>query len=344
MRLGDIARLLEADLEGDGEVEIAACAPLEAAGPGTITFLADPRLRGRLATTRASAVILPRDGTPSPVPALRVAQPYLAFVQVLERLHPSPRPDPGIHPTAILGRDTRLGPNAHVGPYVVIGDRVVVGADAVIHARVTVYNDVEIGDAFTAHAGAVVREGVRIGHRVTLHAGVVIGSDGFGFLPLPEGTRKIPQVGTVVLEDDVEIGANSTVDRAMLGETRIGRATKIDNLVMIGHGSAVGPGCLLAAQVGLAGGTRLGARVMMGGQAGASGHLTIGEGARVAAQAGVHQDVPPGAVVGGSPALPVETYRRVSAALSRLPEALRRLRRLERLLGHAGPHGNRPHP
>lgn len=344
MRLGDIARLLEADLEGDAEIEIRACAALEAAGPGTITFLADPRHRGRLAATRASAVILPRDGTPSPVPALRVAQPYLAFVQVLERLHPAPRPAPGVHPTAILGRETRLGPNAHVGPYAVIGDRVVIGADAVIHARVTVYDGVEIGDGFTAHAGVVVREGVRIGHRVTLHAGAVIGSDGFGFLPLPDGARKIPQVGTVVLEDDVEIGANSTVDRAMLGETRIGRGTKLDNLVMVGHGSTIGPGCLLAAQVGLAGGTRLEARVMMGGQAGASGHLTIGEGARVAAQAGVHQDLPAGAVVGGSPAVPVETYRRVSAALSRVPDALRRLRRLERRLGLSGPQTDRSGP
>ena len=335
MRLGDIARFLGADLEGDEDLEITDCASFEDAGPGMLTFAADRRLLGRLRLTRASAVILPREAPPSPVPALRVPHPYLAFVEVVERFHPPVRPPAGIHPTAVIASDARIGRNAYIGPHVVIGERVVIGADAVLHAGVTLYPEVVIGDAFTAHARVVVRERVRIGNRVILHAGAVIGSDGFGFLPLASGHRKIPQVGTVVLEDDVEIGANTTVDRATLGETRVGRGTKIDNLVMIGHGTVLGAECLLAAQVGLAGGTRVGAGVMMGGQAGASGHLTIGDGARIAAQAGVHQDVSPGATVGGSPAVPIGAYRRISAALSRLPDALRRLRRVEQHLGMA---------
>jgi UDP-3-O-[3-hydroxymyristoyl] glucosamine N-acyltransferase len=217
----------------------------------------------------------------------------------------------------------------------VVGERVRLGRDAVLHANVVVYDDATIGDDFVAHAGAVVREGVRIGDRVVLHAGAVIGTDGFGFLPLPDGNRRIPQVGTVVLEDDVEIGANATVDRAALGATVVGRGTKIDNLVMIGHGCRIGAGCLLAAQVGLAGSTHLGARVMMGGQAGAAGHLTIGDGAQIAAQSGLHRDIPAGARYGGYPAMDVGRWRRVTMSMPRLPELFRRLRRVEQRLGLA---------
>jgi len=201
---------------------------------------------------------------------------------------------------------------------------------------VVIYPRVRIGDGFTAHAGVVVREDVRIGDRVTLHAGAVIGSDGFGYVPQEGGHRKIPQVGTVVLEDDVEIGANTTVDRAALGATVVGRGTKIDNLVMVGHGSRIGPHCLLAAQVGLAGGTRLGAHVMLGGQAGLAGHLTVGDRARVAARSGVHGDVPAGAAYGGYPATEVHRWRRAAVGFFRLPEVLRRLRRVEQALGLPG--------
>jgi len=178
-----------------------------------------------------------------------------------------------------------------------------------------------------------VREGVTIGDRVTLHAGVVLGTDGFGFLPLPDGNRKIPHVGTVVIEDDVEIGANTTIDRAALGATVVGRGSKLDNLVMVGHGCRIGPGCLLAGQVGLAGSTVLGARVMLGGQVGSAGHLAIGDAAQVAAQSGIHRDIPPGARHGGYPAVEVSVWRRVTAALPRLPELFRRVRRLEQRLG-----------
>ena len=334
MRLGELARVLGATLEGGTEdVEITGVAGIEDAPPGTLTFLADRRHESHLASTRAAAVLVSPDGPPAPLPTLRVAHPYLAFVEAMELLHPARRPVPHVHPTAVIAPTAEIGPGATVGAYVVVGDGVRIGRDAILHPHVTIYHDVQIGDGFTAHAGAVVRDAVVIGDRVTLHAGAVIGSDGFGFVPRPEGHRKIPQVGTVIVEDDVEIGANSTVDRATLGATWIGRGTKIDNLVMIGHGCQIGPRCLLAAQVGLAGGTRLGAGVMLGGQVGASGHLVIGDGAQVAAQSGVHREIPAGAVYGGYPAVEIRQWRRAMTSLPRLPEVLRRLRRVEKALG-----------
>jgi UDP-3-O-[3-hydroxymyristoyl] glucosamine N-acyltransferase len=340
MKLEEVARVLGCELRGDGAIEIRDVASIEDAGPGTLTFLADPRLAGRLATTRASAVVLSPDAGDVALPSLRAAHPYLAFVGAVELFHPpAPRPAAGIHPTAVVADGAVVGPGSWVGPHVVVGERVTIGRDAVLHANVTIYADTRIGDAFTAHAGAVVREGVRIGDRVTLQAGAVVGGDGFGYLPLPDGNRRIPQIGTVVLEDDVEIGANATVDRATLGATVIGRGTKIDNLVMIGHGCRLGTGCLLAAQVGLAGSTTVGARVMMGGQVGVAGHVTIGDGAQIAAKSGVHQDLPPGVAQAGIPAMEARHWRRVLAAWVRLPDLARRLRRVERSLGirDAGP-------
>jgi len=333
MRLADLARLLDCELRGDGAVEIVDVAAIDDARPATITFLADTRAATKLATTRAAAVILARDAPPGELPALLTSHPYLAFIRAIELFHPPAAIVPGIHPMAVIGEGTTLGPGAAVGPHVVVGRRVTVGRDAVLHPNVTIYDDVRIGDGFTAHAGAIVREGVTIGNRVTLHAGVVLGTDGFGFLPLPDGNRKIPHVGTVVIEDDVEIGANTTIDRAALGATVVGRGSKLDNLVMLGHGCRIGPGCLLAAQVGLAGSTVLGARVMLGGQVGSAGHLAIGEGAQVAAQSGLHRDIPAGARYGGYPAVEVSVWRRITAALPRLPELFRRVRRLEQRLG-----------
>jgi len=314
-------------------VEITDVAPLETAGPGTITFLADRRLAGKLATTGASAVILGQADPEIPRPTLRAAHPYLAFVGAIELFHPAERPPAGMHPTAVVAPSAVIGANASIGPHAVVGERVVIGRDAVLHPRVTIYPRVRIGDGFTAHAGVTVREDVTIGHRVTLHAGAVIGSDGFGYVPSAAGHRKIPQIGTVVLEDDVEIGANATVDRAALGQTVVARGVKIDNLVMVAHGCRIGPGSMLAAQTGIAGGVSLGSFVMLGGQVGVSGHLTIGDGVQVAAQSGIHENIPAGRIYGGYPAVEVRTWRRTTASLLRLPEVLRRLRRIEARLG-----------
>jgi UDP-3-O-[3-hydroxymyristoyl] glucosamine N-acyltransferase len=334
MRLSEIARALGGELQGDGELEIVDVAALEDAPPGTLTFLADRRLAPRLGTTRAAAVILPRDAPEVALPSVRVGHPYLAFVAAVELLHPRPpRPLPRIDPTAIIAASARLGPGAVIEPHVVVGARARIGRDATLHANVIIYDDVAIGDGFTAHAGVVVREGTRIGDRVVLHPGAVIGSDGFGYLPLPDGNRKIPQIGTVVLEDDVEIGANATIDRGTLAATVVGRGTKIDNQVQVAHGCRIGPECLVAAQVGISGSTTLGERVMVGGQVGFAGHQTIGDRARLAAKSGVHTDVPAGAAYGGYPATDVRVWRRVSAALGKLPGLLRRVRRVERVLG-----------
>jgi UDP-3-O-[3-hydroxymyristoyl] glucosamine N-acyltransferase len=338
MKLAEIARALGCELRGDGDVDVVDVAPIEDAPPGTLTFLADRRLAGKLAASRASAVLLPLDAADVPLPSLRVPHPYVAFVAAVELFHPAPpRPPPSVHPTAVIAPGATVGPGTWIGPHVVVGERTRIGRDATLHANVTLYDDVAIGDGFTAHAGAVVRERVRIGHRVVLHAGAVIGSDGFGYLPLPDGIRKIPHVGTVVLEDDVEVGANATVDRAAFGATVVGRGTKIDNLVMVGHGCRIGPECLLAAQVGLAGSTTLGTRVMLGGQVGAAGHHTIGDGAQVAAKSGVRGDVPPRAVYAGYPAIDVRRWRRAMSSVPHLPELLRRLRRVERMLGAETP-------
>src|SRR3989454_2915879 len=321
MKLSQIARALGGELRGDGGVEIVDVAPIEDASPEPLTFLADRRLAPRLATTRAAAVLVPPDAPQVALPSVRVAHPYLAFVAAVELFHPPPpRPALGVHPSAVIAASARLGPGAVVGPHVVVGERTTIGRAATLHANVTIYDDVAIGDGFTAHAGVVVREGTRIGDRVVLHAGAVIGSDGFGYLPLPEGIRKIPQIGTVVLEDEVEVGANATVDRAALGATVVGRGTKIDNLVMVAHGCRSCPRCLLAAQVGLSGSSTLGARVLLGGQVGLAGHQTVGDRAQVAAKSGVHGDVPAGAVYGGYPASEVRVWRRGAAPPLRLPQ------------------------
>ena len=336
MELRELARALRCALRGDGSVEIVGVASIEDAPPGTLTFLADRRLAASLGTTRAAAVILPPDAADVAIPSLRTPHPYLAFVAAVELFHPpAPRPEPAVHPTAVVASSAVVGPGAWIGAHVVVGERVRIGRDATLHPNVTIYPDAEIGDGFTAHAGVVVRERVRIGDRVVLHAGAVIGSEGFGHLPLPDRIRRIPHVGTVVIEDDVDIGANTTVDRAPLAATVIARGTKIDNLVMVAHGCRIGPECLIAAQVGLAGSTTLGRRVMVGGQVGFAGHLTVGDGAQVAAQSGVAGDVPAGSVYGGYPATDVRVWRRVSGAVARLPALLRRVRRLERQVGGA---------
>ena len=303
---------------------------LEEAGPGDVAFLANPRYASQAATTKASAIIVPADAGDLPCATLRTANPYLAFAEVLGLFHVPRQPPPGIHPTAVVAADARIAEPASIGAYAVIGDGVEIGAGATIHPHVTIYPGVRIGRSFTAHAGVVVREDVVIGDRVVLHSGVVLGADGFGFAPTPQGAVKIPQTGNVVVEDDVEIGANTTVDRATLGATMIRRGAKLDNLVMVGHNCEVGAHSFLAAQVGLAGSTKIGRGVQMGGQAGAAGHLTIGDGVQVVAQSGVPNSVPAGRIVGGYPAMEVTRWRRISAALLRLPELLQRVRRLER--------------
>jgi len=333
MKLSEIAQRLGGEVWGNGAVEIVGVNSIDEAKANELTFVANKKYLAKLATTKAAAVILAPSDPAVSLPSLRMANPYLAFARVLEWFSPPYMPPLGVHPTAVVATTARIGSAAAIGPYTVIGENVVIGDHACIFAHVVIYPQVRIGRYFTAHAGAVVREGTTIGDRVVLQSGVVIGGDGFGYVPLPDGsTYKIPQAGTVVLEDEVEVGANTTIDRATVGTTVIHRGAKIDNLVMIAHGCEVGEGALLAAQVGLSGSTKLGAGVRMGGQVGAAGHLTVGKNTMVAAQSGIPHDVPENSVIGGYPAVDILSWRRYSAVLPRLPDLVRRVRRLERAL------------
>ena len=336
MTLAEIARLIGCDLHGDGSVTIQSLAPIDTAGPGQLTFLAHPRYNHFLATTRAAAVILARDADATSVPSLRSDDPYRSFAKALELFYRAPEFGPGIHSTAVIAASARVAPDAAIGPYAVIGERTSIGPGARIAAHVVIAEHVAIGRDFTAHPFVSVREGTRIGDRVILQSGVKIGGDGFGYTVGDNGgIMKIPQCGRVVIEDDVEIGANTTIDRAAVGDTIIRRSAKLDNLVMVAHGCDIGSGAMLAAQTGLSGSTKIGKFVRMGGQVGCAGHLVIGDGAQVAAKSGVPNDVAAGAIVGGIPAIDVRLWRRISAALLRLPELIRRLRRVERQLGIA---------
>lgn len=333
MRLAELATRLDCELHGDGEIEITGVGTIENAGPGEITFIANPRYARHLAQTKASAVILPADGPTAPVASLRTSEPYLAFARAVEEFHRPIKVPLGVHPTAIVAPTARIGSGASIGAYCVIGDGVTIGSEARLAPHVVIYPDVRIGERFVAHSQVTVRERVRIGNDVILYSGAVVGSDGFGYAVTREGRiHKIVQAGDVVLEDGVEVGANATVDRAAVGSTVLRRGVKIDNLVQVGHGCDVGDGSMLAAQTGLSGSTRVGKFVRMGGQSGAAGHLTIGDGAQVAAQGGVASSVAPGSTVGGYPAVEAALWRRMTAALHRLPALFRRVRKLEKHL------------
>jgi UDP-3-O-[3-hydroxymyristoyl] glucosamine N-acyltransferase len=330
MKLSEVAQRLGCELRGNGETEVCGVNSIDEAGPGELTFVANKKYLAKLPALKAAAVILSPDAPEVGLPSLRTANPYLAFAQALELFYPPYTPPEEVHPTAVIASSARIGVHASIGPYAVIGEEVVIGDHARIFAHVVIYPNVSIGHRFTAHAGVVVREGTRIGDRVVLQSGVVLGGDGFGYVPLPDGsTYKIPQSGVVVLEDEVEIGVNTTIDRATVGATVIRRGAKIDNLVMVGHGCEVGEGALLAAQVGLSGSTKLEAGVRMGGQVGAAGHLTVGKNTMVAAQSGIPRDVPANSVIGGYPAVDILSWRRYSAVLPKLPDLVRRVRRLE---------------
>jgi len=331
MKLSAIAAALEVRLEnGSPETEIHGLNGIEQAGPGELTFVSNPKYAGAARTTRASAVIVNEDFPAIPAAMLRAKDPYLSFARALELFHPPRRYSAGIHPTAVVHVSARIGPGAHIGPYVVVDEDVEIGANAVLLAHVVIYRGAKIGDNFFAHSHAVVRESCRIGNNVLLQNGVVIGGDGFGFARTTEGHwHKIPQPAPVVIEDDVEVQANSCIDRASVGQTRIKRGVKVDNLVQVGHGSMVGEDALLCAQVGIAGSTEIGDRVILTGQVGVVGHVKVGDNAIVTPQSGVAGNIPAGALVSGAPAVDHKLWLKYSAILPRLPEIARALRKKE---------------
>jgi UDP-3-O-[3-hydroxymyristoyl] glucosamine N-acyltransferase len=331
VKLAELARELDAELRGDGGVEIKGVAGIEQAGPGDLTFLANPRYAAHLRTTRAAAVVLAPGQEAGRVPCLLSENPYLAFARAVALLRPPLRPVPGVHPSAQVHPSAVLGPEVHVGALAVLGPGVRVGARSALHPHVVLYEGVELGEDCVLHSGVQVRERCRLGNRVVVQNGAVVGGDGFGFARDRDGRyHKFPQVGVVVIEDDVEIGALTAIDRAALGETRIGRGTKIDNLVQVGHSVTIGEDAVLAGQVGVAGSSRIGSRVTLAGQVGVAGHLTIGDGVVATAQTGIPGSVDPGTVVSGYPAIENRAWLRSSAVFARLPELQKRLRELER--------------
>lgn len=346
--LGELAQALQARLDGDPARVVTGVAPLDTAGPDQISFLTDARYHDAARASRAGAFLAPRDVSDLPAPVLHCAAPQQALIDLLRLFHPTPPAPPGVDRAAVVASDARVHATASIGPLTVVEAGAVVGAGVRLHALVHVGPGVEIGEDSVVYPHVSLREGVRIGRRVVIHAGAVLGADGFGFAFDGSAHRKVPQVGGVLIEDDVEIGANTTIDRATFGDTIVRRGTKIDNLVQVAHNVEVGEHSLLAAQVGVAGSCRIGRRVVLAGQVGVADHVTLGDGVVAAAQAGIPSDLEAGAHVWGTPTRPIAQIRRIVAAQGRLPELLHRVRALERRLeqlagrlGLAGEEGGR---
>jgi len=330
VKLAALAQKIGARLDGDGDIDVSGVAGIEDAGPGDVTFLANPRYASRLATTRASAVIADEAISGAPCAVLRTPTPYVTFADALGVLCPPPPLPTGISPLAAVDPTAELGSDVSVGPFSVIGPRVRIGARTAVGSHVSIGPEATLGDDCVVHPHVSIRHAVTIGHRVTLQDGAVVGSEGFGFATRSDGSHQpIPQVGRVVIEDDVLIGAQSVVARPAVGETRVGAGTKIDALVQIAHGVKVGRQVLLAAQVGIAGSTVVEDGVVMAGQVGVTGHVRVGRGAVANAKTGITKDVPPGTHLSGMPGWEVSEWRTAFVLLRRMPEFRRRLLELE---------------
>ena len=328
--LRELAERLRCRLEGDGSLDIIRVAPIDTAGPGDLTFLSNPRYASKLPLTKASAVIADDSVKSAPCAVLRTPHVYLTFAEAVAILTPRVRPAAGRSPLASVDPTAEIGADVAIAAFVVIGPRARVGARTILHPHVTIAAEAALGEECEIHAHASIREGVQLGHRVVVQDAAVIGSDGYGFARRADGThQKIPQIGGVTIDDDVEIGAGTTIDRPAVGETRIGAGTKIDNLVQVAHGVQIGRNVLLAAQVGVAGSTVIEDSVMMAGQSGAAGHVRLGAGAAVLAKSAVTKDVGAGEQVAGIPAGDAAEWREISVLLRRLPELRRTVSALE---------------
>jgi UDP-3-O-[3-hydroxymyristoyl] glucosamine N-acyltransferase len=331
VKLSDIAARLDCVLKGDGEVEITGVAGIDEAGPGQLTFVSNPKYAVKARSTHASAVIVSPGFPEIAAATLRNANPYLAFARAVELFYEPPAPPREIDTTARIAASAKIGINASIGAYVVIEDGVHIGMNCTISPFVHISRGARIGDNFRAYSHVSVREFCRIGNNVILQDGAKVGTDGFGYAKQDDGRYyKILQSGIVVLEDDVEIGANATIDRATIGETRIRRGAKIDNLVQAGHASDVGENTLLCAQVGLAGSSKIGRNVILTGQVGVAGHLEIGDGVVATAQTGIPNSIEAGQIVSGYPAIENKLWLKSSAVFKRLPELLKRIEALEK--------------
>ena len=330
--LGRLADALGASLQGDAGRVVSGVAPLDAAGPDQVSFLTERKYLAQAQVSRAGALLVGRDVAGLAGPLLRVDRPQQALIVLLGLFHPEPIPEPGVHPTACVAGDARVDRSASVGPLAVVEAEAVIGPHTRVGALCFVGRRAVLGEDVRLHPHVVVREDVRIGNRVIVHPGAVLGADGFGYAFDGAAHRKIPQVGGLRIEDDVEIGANTAIDRATLGETVVRRGTKIDNLVQIGHNCDVGEDVILVSQVGIAGSSRVGNRAMLAGQVGVADHVTIGAGAILTAKSGVPNDVPAGEIWSGIPSRPTSEQKRIWAGESQLPELIKRVRALEKRL------------
>ncbi|WP_026082534.1 UDP-3-O-(3-hydroxymyristoyl)glucosamine N-acyltransferase [Mastigocladopsis repens] len=339
-KLGDAAASNSLSFNKDNDPEITEVAAVDEATKGALSYIEGAKFASMVSKTSASALILPPDETLQTQAIERdivwivTPEPRLLFAKVIALFYHPWRPTPEIHPTAVIHPTAKIGNEVYIGAHVVIQQGVEIGTDVCVHPNVVIYPDVKIGDRTTLHANCSIHERTRIGRDCVIHSGAVIGAEGFGFVPSSTGWVKMEQSGYTVLEDGVEVGCNSAIDRPAVGETRVGRYTKIDNLVQIGHGCQIGAGCALAGQSGMAGGVKLGNGVILAGQSGVANQVKMGDRAIATAQAGVHHDVAPGEMVSASPAVPYKQYLKVSAILNRLPEMYQALKQLQRKLNN----------
>jgi UDP-3-O-[3-hydroxymyristoyl] glucosamine N-acyltransferase len=338
-QLGDAITAHSLTIQPNQDPEISGVAPVDEAISGTISYIEGAKFASLLNSTAASALILPQDeqlqmqATERGIAWLSTPEPRLLFAKAIALFYQPYRPNPDIHPTSVIHPTAKIGDNVYIGAHVVISQGVEIGNGAIIHPNVVIYPDAKISDRTTLHANCTIHERTIIGADCVIHSGAVIGAEGFGFVPTRTGWLKMEQSGYTVLEDGVEVGCNSAIDRPAVGETRVGRNTKIDNLVQIGHGCQIGAGCAIAGQAGMAGGVKVGNRVILAGQTGIANQVKIGDGAIASAQAGIHNNIAPGEIVSGSPAMPHKLYLKVSAVYSRLPDIYQSLKQLQRQLG-----------
>lgn len=340
MKFGEIiAQLGSSQSVGDRDLEITGVAAVDKASSGTLSYVDRGKPLRFVQETQASALILPPDSTLQAAATdrgiawLEVPAPRLAFAQAIALFYQPYRPAPHIHPSAVIDPSAKLGQNVSIGAHVVISADVTIGDDTCIHPNVVVYPDVQIGDRVTLHSNCTIQEHVRIGHDCVINSGTVIGGEGFGYVPTPQGWYKMNQSGYVILEDKVEVGCNCAIDRPSVGETRIGRDTKLDNMVHIAHGVQIGSGCAIAAQVGIAGGVTLGNYVILAGQVGVANEAKLGDRSVASSKAGVHGDVEPGQIVSGYPAIDHKIYLRAYSLLKKLPEMYQAIRQIKKQLG-----------
>ena len=337
-KLGSTAHSNSLTTHPDLNPDITSIAPIEEAASGTISYIEGGKFAVMVGKTAASALVLPSDealqtqATERGIAWIASPEPRLLFASAIALFYKPFQPAPEIHPTAVIHPSVEIGQDVYIGAHVVIQPGVKIGNEVCIHPNAVIYPDVQIGDRTVLHANCTIHERSQIGADCVIHSGAVIGAEGFGFVPTSQGWFKMQQSGRTVLEDGVEVGCNTTIDRPAVGETRVGRNTKIDNLVQIAHSCQVGENCAFAAQVGMAGGVKIGNRVILAGQSGIANQAKIGDGAIASAKAGIHSDVAPGEIVSGIPAMPHKNFLKVAAVYSRLPELYQTLKQLQRRL------------